>query len=460
MFKFVTADTGTPSPKRKQSQRACETCRKRKKRCNHLPSAEFPRRLAQVPPNNDSSFRLSSAGGDTTISPSDQGTVFTNQEHSAPSGVDGQQQSTSPWIRDNPTSNSLANDGTEATQDHSQVDRNPLVPDRESLGSRFIGDLCPEGVLLSATSPGATRGASLDGSVGVWTKGQRENIQHVSAVLPSQSPSSLFSGSAPLIQKVLLPMLTEESLSTLPRPDKIAALAQFYFDKIHPIFPVIDEPRFHDLQPADPGKILLQQAVCLAASKNYVTKEHLILPGSDSPLSFGEFGTKLFAAMRLSVELGLVTDKIILIQALTLMSHFTDGPERADLSPQLCGRAVHYVQSIGLHLSGQQRNYEDQYGITLLCCVWALDRMNAAFHGRPVLIHERDLGVDLNECFSQQRRCFRLLLNVISLLDKVIAFYRPSSSVNREGADAEFPAFEELITSSGSSQIVTPLLGM
>lgn len=33
---------------------------------------------------------------------------------------------------------------------------------------RFIGDLNPEALFLAATSPDATRGVSLDDSIGVW----------------------------------------------------------------------------------------------------------------------------------------------------------------------------------------------------------------------------------------------------------------------------------------------------
>jgi len=51
--------------------------------------------------------------------------------------------------------------------------------------------------------------------------------------------------------------------------------------------------------------------------------------------------------------------------------------------------------------------------------------MNAAFNGRPVLMHERDLRKDLTCCFEEQEPCFRVFLKVIELLDKVIDLYRP-----------------------------------
>lgn len=42
-----------------------------------------------------------------------------------------------------------------------------VVQSQGDQGSRFIGDLNPEGIFLAATSPDATRGMSKD-SIGVW----------------------------------------------------------------------------------------------------------------------------------------------------------------------------------------------------------------------------------------------------------------------------------------------------
>jgi hypothetical protein len=237
-------------------------------------------------------------------------------------------------------------------------------------------------------------------------------------------------------------------------------LSKLYFEKIQPIFPVIDRNAYHGLSPTDPGRILLQQGICLAVSKNFAARQHLVLTESNSALSCREFGDKLAGAMRLSIEMGLVANKIVLIQALALMSQFIDGPDSGDISSQLCGRAVHYVQSIGLHVKGRQEEYRDQYGATLLSCVWAIDRMNAAFNGRPVLMHERDLRTDFEECLEQQEPCFRLFLKIVALLDKIIGLYRPSIGFNDSVSDEDFPSFEDLVVRCGGSHIGTSLIGM
>jgi hypothetical protein len=255
-------------------------------------------------------------------------------------------------------------------------------------------------------------------------------------------------------------MLEQECRSTIPPPEKVEALSKIYFEKVHPIFPVIDEEAYQNLSPQDPGHVLLQQGICLAASKNFTARSLLIITPSSPPLSCREFGETLSGTMRISIEMGLVSNKIILIQALALMSQFSDNPVGEDISSQLCGRAVQHVQSLGLHLKGQQDEHIDRCSTTLLCCIWAIDRMNAAFNGRPVLMHERDLRKDLESCFEQQDPCFRVFLKVIQLLDKVIDLYRPlPPSGDQPGPSWDFPAFEDVVISCGGSQVSPSALG-
>merc|ERR1712225_79970 len=197
--------------------------------------------------------------------------------------------------------------------------------------ARFIGDLNPEGMFLAATSPNATRGTSLDDSIGVWLNSSlNHGPQKTSQVL--QSPSSLFYRSGSLIQKVLIPLLEQECLSMVPPPDGLRALAQIYFDKVYPIFPVVNESTIHSDQLLKPERTILQQGICLAASKNHVAEPYLVL--GDANFSCREFGEKISGAMRMMIEMGLLTNKVVLIQALALLSQFTDDPPGEDLSSQ------------------------------------------------------------------------------------------------------------------------------
>lgn len=128
---------------------------------------------------------------------------------------------------------------------------------------------------------------------------------------------------------------------------------------------------------------------------------------------------------------------------------------------RFCARAVHQAQSLGLHLQGHYTERTDQTNTTLLCCIWAIDRLNAALNGRPVLMHERDLRQDLGHCFEQQEPGFRLLLEVISLLDTVIGLYRPQiSSHSPTTLHLNFPDFEDVVSKCCSADIGTSALGL
>ena len=458
MFKFVNNDPSNPTGKRKQSQRACQNCRKRKKRCYHNDAGSNARQktsnVGQETSNIDSSLLppFSPATAPGTIPNDHQSTPNTNGLHQSPAV----------WVSGPPTTSELA----ASTPRPSPLTReeNPLngEPERDgsaSLNSQFIGDLNPEGIFLTAMSPNAIRSAVDDG-VGVWlAKALTSKGLQPASELPISSQSSLFYGSASLLPKVLVPVLEEETLSTLPPPPSIMALSNMYFEILHPIIPLIDQNRFENLPTTDPRRILLQQGICLAASKSFISNQHLILPGSDSPLTYREFGNRLSAAMRLILELGLVTDKIIRIQAFGLMSHFTNGPDNGDVASQLLSRAMQHTVSLGLHQQGHYERDADQYGITLFCSLWALDRMNAAFGGRPVMMHDRDIGWDLERCFESQQPCFRLILEVTLLLDKVIRLYTPSYSQENSELKFEFPSFEELVTKCTVSHISTQFLG-
>jgi hypothetical protein len=464
MFKFVTPNLATIGQKRKQQPRACEPCRRKKRRCGHNAAPESLPSDEQLSGNDQ---QTPSETQPTPKSLSDQDSHDVSDQSGRQPIVPHQSdplqrpiQAAAPM--DPPPVGTHEDNGTGLSTDVHDAEALRLRDEYrdETLGSRFIGDLSPEGVILAASSPEKIGPTSVD-TVGVWMAKQLIN-RVPDAESTTRNPSShtsLFNSSASVVQKVLIPLLEQEALSALPPPPNLLALSQMYFDKCHPIFPVVDEVGFRSLDSSDPRRVLLQQAICLAASRNFTSKSHLILPGTESPLSYREFGDRLFASMRLSVEMGLVTDKIVLVQALALMSQFANGPDSGDTSSQFCGRAINHSQFIGLHLKGQDDGNRDRYGTTLLCCLWALDLMNAAFNGRPVLMHERDFAVNIRQCIEQQEPCFRLLLEVTTIFDKVIELYRPSSTPICFGLEVELPSFEELVMRCGASQVDAPLIG-
>ena len=438
MIRFVPADVGTIGQKRKQVSRACNGCRAKKKRCRHVKAS---------PKDLDSQIQaVQLAKGDDRID-------ATNDDYATSPTADSSTipASTRPSLQVSPSENT----------------RNPAcqstiaAPPQDTLGSRFVDGLNPEGVFLAVHSPQDTRGAFSHDRVGIWladklNSKEKQNDRTLTRPWPR---SSLLAGLTPMIQKVLFTGLEEECLSLLPPHESIRNLTSIYFKRFHPILPIINESAFRSLGRTDPAYVLLQQGICLVASMIPSSKRYLFLGDSEVPLQHREFGKRVVSAMRISTEAGVITDKIVLIQALVLMWMFSDGPDARDVSSMLCARAVQHVQSLGFHVYKKSPDQAGHYESTMLCCVWAIDRLNAAFHGRPVLMHERDFGIDLAVYIDSQMLCTRLFLHVISWLDKVIDMYRPNAELRSSDLEIPFDSFEDLLVQSQSLRIPTPLLG-
>lgn len=142
-----------------------------------------------------------------------------------------------------------------------------------------------------------------------------------------------------------------------------------------------------------------------------------------------------------------------------MMSFFVEGQKGRDKSTQLCALAIQHIYSLGLHHSNRLSGGRNGYAVRLLCCMWALDRLNAAFHGKPVPMHEHDFSIDMHSCIHEQAPCFQLFLRVVSVLDKVIDLYRPHNGSEENDLERDFPSFEYLITQSNAVQVPLRHLG-
>ncbi|EED18665.1 fungal specific transcription factor, putative [Talaromyces stipitatus ATCC 10500] len=242
----------------------------------------------------------------------------------------------------------------------------------------------------------------------------------------------------------------------LPPMPYLSQLLSFYSDEIHLILPLIDI-NFFQRDIDGRLKILLSQAMCLLASMSPHCKSLLYLPGENKLLAPRLFGYRIFCAMRCEIELGAVTNRLVLIQALGALTLFIEGPEGPETASQLCAKMIQLVQTLGLHIQ-RGSDHEEDYEVTCLCCAWALDRLNAAIHGRSVLMHERDIARDLNKCFENQKPAFRLLLAVISQLDQVIDLYRPHSRSKGADLKSHYPQFDDIVVSAQCTNLHAKLL--
>ncbi|QPC80021.1 hypothetical protein HYE68_010773 [Fusarium pseudograminearum] len=449
--KFVASDPsrGGLPVKRKQVQHACASCRKKKRRCVHAENAVE----------------------ETTVSPPElQVQNETHQQSrsaSLPLNVPLSTRTALPDLNHN------ASPSARQPSLHLQYGTVPTPPRRESGGtpkaqsssSRFVGDLNPEGMFMEATGSASIRETSQKGDVGIWLS-STTTTNSGSQGQAGSSSQFITSRPPPIMDQFLLPFVREHCLPCLPPEHDFRKLRRLYLDQIHPILPIIPESSLDVVAPLDddPTTIVLRQLVCLAASTDPSMSSHLHLQNrGDELLTCQEFIQSLSSAVRAILETSIITDRVLHIRALVMLSLYTQpsSSEEADLPAQLGGRAIHHIQTLGLHLLKYDApNCEELE--TLFCAVWAVDRINAAAYGRPCLMHERDIGANLDGCIKKRPPCFRLFLSVIQWLDQVIELYRPGPSAEASGLDKiayiDLPVLEAMIVNADALKVPSPLI--
>lgn len=340
------------------------------------------------------------------------------------------------------------------------------TPKAQSSSSRFVGDLNPEGMFMEATGSASVRETSQKGDVGIWLSSTTTTNNGPQGQGGSSS-QFITSRPPPIMDQFLLPFVKEHCLPCLPPEHDFRKLRRLYLDRIHPILPIIPESSLDTSLPLEdePATIVLRQLVCLAASTDPSMSTHLHLQNrGDELLTCQDFIQSLSSAVRAILETSIITDRVLHIRALVMLSLYTQpsSSEEADLPAQLGGRAIHHIQTLGLHLLKYDApNCEELE--TLFCAVWAVDRINAAAYGRPCLMHERDIGANLDGCIKKRPPCFRLFLSVIQWLDQVIELYRPGPSAEASGLDKiayiDLPVLEAMIVNADALKVPSPLIG-
>ncbi|GAW26911.1 putative fungal specific transcription factor [Rosellinia necatrix] len=438
MVKFVESDTTGLPLKRKQVAQACEKCRRRKKRCVHADPKAHGHGHSLPAPSPDKSSGVSQHSQQSQPSPSSRSSKTTRTSAQAC------------------TPDSTPNSSTGGVQPVS-----PAVPsgnggaEKDEAGhpSTYYGDLNPEAILMEATSLCSRRDVSAPGGVGIWQ-----------APIPPRpstrdlSVPSVQSSSRRAVQDMLRSYLWNHCLPCrAPAPD-YAVLRRIYFEKMNAIFPIFEDPSVSSA-PDEPTDILVQQVVSLAAAADPEATQHLRVSPNGPLLSRQEFCACLSNSVLTTLDAGIVTDRVWLIRLSAALSLYTQptNAEEADIPALLNSRAVHQMHTLGLQMAVDNGHQKKGMIQTIFCCLWALDRITSAFYGRACLIHERDVGWDLEECIQAQTPPFRLLLMIITLLDKVIGLYRPGTRANKPIL-IELPIFEQMIIDAEALRMTSSCL--
>ncbi|KZL65581.1 fungal specific transcription factor domain-containing protein [Colletotrichum incanum] len=463
-LKFINT-TNAPVSKRKIALHACDTCRRRKKRCEHpLGEGESPpphtvhwRKRGRFATLGSSAATADCPDALTPIdpylqySPAAENAPPTRQEDRDDEVVDSIHVASSvpPVLSPGPH---IANPALQITSPPVRAEHparrnaNPeLKVDEDSNqhnDDRFVGDLNPEGTFL-ADSPGTSRGYAESNSVGVWFS-RRSNKNNLTTELASA---------------VSVDHAEHQFLAVLPRNEHYDQLKKIYLRDVHRILPVMNVDIL-EKPTSTISQVLCKQAVCLAAGSNPSAKPYLTL-GEDSSavLGYSEFALRLSSAIRKSLGLGLVKDRVQAVAILVILSLYTHFSQDRHLSAELAAQAVSNAQTVGLHLQNPPARSEDPAYLTrLFCCVWAMDQLNAAFHGRPVMMHERDLGRDMEACIAEQDSCFRLFLEIVVLLGCIIDLYRPAAKNTGCVVMEDLSSFDSLVEKAQALGVESRLL--
>ncbi|OLL21943.1 Cutinase transcription factor 1 alpha [Neolecta irregularis DAH-3] len=184
----------------------------------------------------------------------------------------------------------------------------------------------------------------------------------------------------------------------LPPRELCDELVDCFFQRIHPILPIINRTdfmkRYGDLS-ANPPSLLLLQSIFLAGSR--VSKSAaLIDPNTGSTnaasLTFWKRAKALFDA-------DFEEDKVAIVQSLLVLSWWWEGPE--DVTKNVyywIGVAIRIAQGIGMHRSvrcSRMAVKDQQLWRRIWWTCFSRDRMAAVALGRPMMISTEDSDVEM-----------------------------------------------------------------
>jgi hypothetical protein len=322
--------------------------------------------------------------------------------------------------------------------------------------------LSPESAfIINAKRPVGDGDISRHG-VGLWLGQRQENASQETGAEDEDRvkvvPADVLDGSAgqPLLLTTLRPALRRECMATIPPERELNLLSNLYYEKIDPIFPVLNQEPWEKHNAME--TIALKQCICLVASLDPTMCPHLRLPHTNRILPQDEFRARIAAAVKQSLDLGFITDELVLMQICTLMSMYVEKQGFGEISTYYCAQAILHEQTLGFHVGWPDGRAGGERSRRLFWCVWVLDRLNAATNGRPTVIHRSDMDKKVIESVEDQPAPFKLLIRIAQFLEHTISLYRPGTMMQGQSEKAD-DTFEDLVEASGAHNLSNGLLG-
>ncbi|KAH3980595.1 hypothetical protein HBI56_111240 [Parastagonospora nodorum] len=426
--------------KRKRVHRACESCKKRRKRCSHTFDGE-----------DDGSSTQSGHAPNPTSDPLVY--VTTNGHHAHDPRV--------PRV-----------DSHSHGYPHSTMAPPPQSPAADSHASQtppnFLGYLNPEAVLREQVHGERGKPAQSPSipPIGQWIeeRDQRPLSTQGGSTSSRINETGPHSTQEVKVSRALQQYLDAVGVDILPPRKSQDVLLDIYFSYVHPLLPLVDQELFLEQYRHGRESRILMQAICIVASKHANAKDLLVLDEDQQLLTPREFSQRLYNAVIIGIEAKLEKNRVVLIQVLALISLHCEGADGAEQASMHLAQAIHHAHTFGLQFGHQWKNQSSESQGNLedvFWCLWSLDKINACMNGRPLLMHDRDNSLRQLPSDPEKRSSpFGIWLQISEMLDKVIDYYRPGRSAEETGWEGDdFLGFEEMV-GDGEDKLEGPIMSL
>ncbi|KAK4580173.1 hypothetical protein LTR86_000376 [Recurvomyces mirabilis] len=319
------------------------------------------------------------------------------------------------------------------------------TPTQSAGGRKFISDLNPTVTFLKRPREDARGRLLPNDDIGIWI----DKLEYDDLVRRRDN-------AAAEPRNPFRPVRRDPATATInyglpgdqrPHSGVLGPLVDIYFEKIHPILPLMNEAEFREQQAEGTVREPLVHAICLVAAKDADAAVHLKLQASPSTLPPREFCSRLHASVMGALRAPCQYDKVTLIRILALASMHSEGADGAEESSMLLSQAMHHAQTLAIHL-GQQSNNPSDADLSmkrLFWSLWILDRLNSIMNGRPIFMHEVDIAIEKFEPGESGYPAFDAWLKITELADKIITYYRPDYPLDVTGWEDQYPGLEEIL---------------
>ena len=322
-------------------------------------------------------------------------------------------------------------------------------PSIASKRGKFLSDMNPEAMLLNRPVPASdSRQKQPNDDIGVWVDRREWDA------LVKQKNDAANPGSNRLVAN------SDFHHAQRPHSAVLGPLIDIYFKKVHPVLPLLDEDEFRQDHAGGIVPEPLVHAMCLVAAKDSEAEPYLKLSDAPSTIPARQFCSILHGSVAAALRVPVRYEKVMLIRILALTSMHTEGPEGAEDASIWLHQAMHYGQTLGIHL-GQQASApvgNDLLMKRLFWCLWGLDRLSAATSGRPVIMSDVDMAIEPIAPGETGFPAFEAWIKISHILNKVIGFYRPTNGLSVTGWEGDYPTLEGIIDEVGGWQLPASLL--